>query len=483
MRVCRDDDDAVSRGDCRLVLLPYRAVLAELVDKLELGRAVVDEEVVVDACVARDAVLLLGLAVVVAEEARVRPVANEDDLAQLADVEREERALVLEENHAAGGSLVGERAVFLGLDGVRERVLLAAPRDLLDGIELAEPEAREDAAVNVEVDLALVQYPGGDGAARVGGVDVAVAVHVASRHERERHRAGLRHDAVGIDVVGERLAVRHAVVLRLHRVPVGLPLLLALEVVDRAAVGDHESGEAEGVPEKRRQQERVAGGRRVVDGVVRAHERRNVRALHDVAVDARVVVADVRLACVGRRRAALVLVVVERVVLDRRDRLEVLRVVALHAFDERARKHAGDVRILAPRLVCAAPEGMAREVDRRTPVGEPAPAPALRDRLRMPAALVRDRIRDAADEILVPRHGERKRHREARALGSSVLDPVQRLVPEVVSRDAETRHRLCRASQLVALLVKRHSRDEVRGALLEGERCVKVGRLRGSETN
>ena len=110
-------------------------------------------------------------------------------------------------------------------------------------------------------------------------------------------------------------------------------------------------------------------------------------------------------------------------------------------------------------------------------------ASALRDRLRMPAALVRDRLRDAADEILVPRHGERKRHREARALASSVLDPVQRLVPEVVSRDAETRHRLCRASQLVALLVKRHSRDEVRGALLEGERRVEVGRLRGSETN
>ena len=477
MVVARDEDHDVRCGDKRLVRLLERAAGSEGRDEAHLRRAVVREQVVVDAGEDGDAVAQLRLAVVVPEEAFVGHVAHHDDLLELLRVEGKYAALVLEQHHTAGGGLFGERPVLARLDRRGEAVVRRTVRDGVRRVELAEAEAREEAEIDVAVDLRLVEEALLHRLARVLRVDVAVAVHVAPGHERHRDGSGLGDDAVLAHVVAHALPGARAEVVLLHRVARRHPPLLALDVVDGAAVRDDESREAERLAQERGQEERVGGGRREVDGVVRAHERGHVRARHDVPVHARVVVADVRLARVGRRGAALVLVVVEGVVLDGRDGLEVLRVVALHAFDERAGEHARDERILAPRLVRAAPERMAGEVDRGTPVREPAPASALVERLVVSAALVGDRGGDGADELFVPRHGERKRHGEARALARAVLDSVQRLVPEVVAVHAEARYGLGVPAELVDLLLERHARDEVRRALLEGSRRVEIDGL------
>src|SRR5919199_4347460 len=95
---------------------------------------------------------------------------------------------------------------------------------------------------------------------------------------------------------------------------------------------------------------------------------------------------------------------VHGVVLRRRNHLEILRVVALHAADELDAEARGEVRVFAVGLLAAPPARVAEDVDVRRPEGEAVEARAVPRPLRLVvlcARLRRDYGRDAAHEALV----------------------------------------------------------------------------------
>ena len=119
-------------------------------------------------------------------------------------------------------------------------------------------------------------------------------------------------------------------------------------VVDRAPVGHHEPVEAPLVAQHLGEQPVVLRRVGAVDLVVGAHHRPRPRLLDDALEAGQVDLAQRALVDVGRDAQPVGLLVVGRVVLDRR-----ADALALQALDERRAEHAGDERVLGEVLEVA----------------------------------------------------------------------------------------------------------------------------------
>lgn len=172
--------------------------------------------------------------------------------------------------------------------------------------------------------------------------------------------------------------------------------------------------------------------------------------------------------------------------------------LALVAVDERAPQLRGQVWVLAERLVGSAPPRVAVHVHRRCPErqrpvivlrgADVVLAHAPKGLVQKPPRLVRDRRRLRVDERRVPGHRRGEVGRKARrvnptadAAGVGVrakrIDPVLPLAPIGVLLHTKARDRRGAVrAQLRDLLRKRHARDQVGGALLEGVGGVHVYR-------
>ncbi len=163
-------------------------------------------------------------------------------------------------------------------------------------------------------------------------------------------------------------------------------------------------------------------------------------------------------------------------VLGRGDQLQVARVVALQALDERDAHAGGQVWVFAVGFLAATPARVAEDVDVGRPEGEPLVDAALalaQGLVVLGARFVGDRRGDLRHEIEVPggrqADGLREDGGDARA-----ADAVQALVPPVVLGHAEPLDGRRRVHHLRDLLGQRHARDEVVHALCDGQVGVEV---------
>ena len=141
----------------------------------------------------------------------------------------------------------------------------------------------------------------------------------------------------------------------------------------------------------------------------------------------------------------------------------VLRVGALHAADIGGAHLAGEERVLAERLLTAAPARVAEEVHVRGPEREAAVLVALPGRaarlVELGAGLAGDDLALGLREGAVERRGEVHRLRKDRGLAVAA-DAVQRLVPPRIGGQAEPRDRGGAVDELGAFLLQRHLRDQ-----------------------
>ena len=179
----------------------------------------------------------------------------------------------------------------------------------------------------------------------------------------------------------------------------GGQLVMLPDVVDGAAVADHVAEEAPPLAQRVLQQRRAGDAGLAVDRVVGRHHRGDAPAAHgglevrQVGVG-EIVRADARVERVPVRFGTAV----HGEVLRGGDGLPVVRVVALHAGDERDAHARGQERVLAERLVPAPPARIAEDVDVGREERQPLVAAALAARLRLVelrAPLVGDDGRDA----------------------------------------------------------------------------------------
>ena len=271
-------------------------------------------------------------------------LADDRDRVAGGRLEREQRVVVLEQHRALGGDGAGERVVGVGVE-------VGAG---LGGCPVDELEHARDRLV----EQGLVELAGAH-----GGDDRGVADAEVGRH-------------LEVEPGGDR---RHA-------------------VVDRAPVGHHEPVEAPLVAQHLGQQPVVLGRVRAVDLVVGAHDRPRPRLLDDALEAGEVDLAQRALVDVGRDAQPVGLLVVGRVVLDRR-----ADALALQALDERRAEHAGDERVLGEVLEVAPAQGGALDVD----AGAEDDVDALR------ARLLADRRPDPPHELRVEGRAERARGGEA----------------------------------------------------------------------
>jgi hypothetical protein len=244
------------------------------------------------------------------------------------------------------------------------------------------------------------------------------------------------------------------------------------DVVDRAAIGDDVARKLPLAAQNIAEQHVAATRRLAVDAVVCTHERVRATFANAHLEVGQIALAQVTLAHDGVERVALWLrSAVDGEVFHGRDGLEVLRVVALQPADELDRQLTRQKRIFAVRLLSASPAGIPEDVDVRRPEREAlisAEAPVPHVLVMLGARLVGDDGRHAEDEAVVPRGREADGLREhGREPGAG--DAVQRLVPPIVRRNAESFDRRRDVLHLLDFFLQREARYEIGGALLERE--------------
>src|SRR6266480_8082860 len=243
-----------------------------------------------------------------------------------------------------------------------------------------------------------------------------------------------------------------------------------VHVVDRAAIGHDVAGKPPLAPKNGVEQQRAAAGGRPEHPVVGAHQ--GIRA---GLADARFEVRQVALAEVPLAHDRVELMAewlrprVHGEMLHGRDGLQVTGIVALQPADERHRDPAGEIGVLAVRLLASSPARVAKQVDVGRPDGEaliPLVLAATVVVVMLGAKLVGDDRGHAEHETVVPCRREadrlRKDGREPRARHS-----MEALVPPVVLGDAQPLDRRRAVHHLRDFLLERHAPHEVSGALFE----------------
>ena len=257
-------------------------------------------------------------------------------------------------------------------------------------------------------------------------------------------------------------------------------LVILVQVVDAAAIADDVPVEAPLLAENLLQQRRARAARLAVGAVVGAHDRLDAGLAHG-----RLERVQVRLPQVALRDDGVELVPqrlgpgVHRVVLGARGHLEVLRVVALEALDERHAHPGRQVRVLAVGLLAPAPARVAEDVDVRRPTRQ---AEVLLEevlaarRVVLGAGLVGDRRRDPAHQRNVERRAQADRLREDRRQPRT-RHAVEALVPPVVLRHAQPFDRGRLVPHLADLFLDRHPPDQIVRTLDQVQFRIQIRRL------
>ncbi len=190
-----------------------------------------------------------------------------------------------------------------------------------------------------------------------------------------------------------------------------------------------------------------------------------------------IVIGNVDVDAVARRFGSTV----HSKVLGRRYQLQVMRIVALQAFDKLHAQARGEKWILAKGLHAAAPARIAKDVDVRRPESEPCEAAVIvvaNGLVVLGAAFDRDDLRDPAHECGVPGGREADGLREIRRKAVA-RHAVQRFVPPVVGRHAQTRNGRRDILHLAHLFLERHAADDILGARLGRKRGIEIRAGRG----
>ena len=221
-------------------------------------------------------------------------------------------------------------------------------------------------------------------------------------------------------------------------------LVVLVNILDRSAVADDVTVELPFPAQFVLQQHLRGAGGFAVDAVIRAHDGLDVRFLNGRLERRQIRQRQIAL---GRPRVEGMPVVfraaVHGVMLGRGDALEMLRVVALQAFDERHAHARRQERILAVGLMAAAPARIAEDVDVGRPHGQPlvdGVIAHLIGGMMLDARFLSDNPGDFLEPFRVEaaRHADRLREHRGRAGASHA---VQTFVPPVVFVNAKARQR------------------------------------------
>ena len=368
-----------------------------------------------------------GAVVIALKHAEVVGV-SADDRDLRAGLQRQPVGGVLEQHDRLAGRLqrdrlMGGRADLIGADAAVRAG--AAERDAQ---RLACAEGAGERGVDLGLgDQALFQRLGqrGIGAA---AIDVGAAAH------RRRRAAG------GVEAI----------------------MVIAADVADRVAVRHRKAGKAPVAAQALVHQRRRGAGGDAMDAVIGAHQRHRP-AFGDRAAEGgeigRFEIAwgriDVEAVAAGFGAA------VDGEVLRRGDDARVGGVGPLQPLHERDAQCAGEIRVLAVRLLPAAPARIAEDVDVGRPDGEALVDAAVRGdglRIELGARLGRDDGADLPQQIGVPGGGKADRLREDGRLAVAG-EAVEAFVPPVVGGQADGGIGGRGALQLRGLLFGRHRGD------------------------
>ena len=204
----------------------------------------------------------------------------------------------------------------------------------------------------------------------------------------------------------------------------------------------------------------AAAARFVVGAVVRAHHGFHLRLGHRRAESGQIGFTKVFFGHHGIEGVTFALrTAVNGKVLGARRRLEVFRIVPLHALDEPDAQPRGEVRILPVGFVSAAPAGIPEDVDIGRPEGEPlvdAEIAFAGGFMVLGAAFGGDDIRHLFQKTFVKGSGQTNGLREHGG-HTGTRHAVQRLVPPVVEWDAQTRNGRRGIKHLANLFLQGHA--------------------------
>ena len=241
-------------------------------------------------------------------------------------------------------------------------------------------------------------------------------------------------------------------------------MIVAVQVIDSAAIRHHMTLESPAVAQNISQQHIAGVARFPVDGVVRAHHR-----LHLCLFDAifkrgqigveHIAFADHRVEMVALRFGTAV----HSEVLGAGGGFHMVGIVALQPFDKCHAHAAGQIRVLAVGFVTASPAGIAKDVDIGTPKGQPfidAAIPLTLEFVVFGTAFGRNGRRYIAQKGGVEGGRQADRLREHRG-DTGTRHAVQRLVPIAVRADAQPRNGRGVVSELEHLFLHRQAADQV----------------------
>ena len=250
-------------------------------------------------------------------------------------------AAVLEQHKGLFGRLQREGAMRCGRDLAR--------RDFTVGIAARRVQQTELGASGEE--------------AFCGGGDQGFGDDTVAHRFCERVEAG-RPDGAGKVRAGLERDGRRMENVRCVMVALG-------DIDDRSAVGDDEALELPGVAEMLLQEHGVIAGRLAIDGVVGAHHRLDVSLHHGRSEGRQVCLFEIARGNVDVEGVALRFGTgVNGEVLAGGDRLWMVCVVTLHAFDKSDAHATRQERIFAVSFLSAAPTWIAKDVDVGRPEGQ-----------------------------------------------------------------------------------------------------------------
>ena len=230
------------------------------------------------------------------------------------------------------------------------------------------------------------------------------------------------------------------------------------------AIAHHIAVEFEFTPQFVLQQQHAGARGRTVQAVISAHHRGGAAWAQGLAKSVKIGVLEVllihpRVKLMARHfRPA-----VHREVLRSGDGFEVMRIVALQAFDEGQPHFRCQIRIFTESFLTPAPARIAKDIDIRRPERQAVIALMIVVPLGIVvfrAGFGGDSGSDAMFEIHVERSRQPDRLREhCRKPGPRIA--MQRFVPPIVRRNFQTRNGRGGILHLRNLLFKRHARNKI----------------------
>ena len=255
-------------------------------------------------------------------------------------------------------------------------------------------------------------------------------------------------------------------------------LVPAPDVVDGPAVRHDVAAEAPLFAQDLLQQPATGATGLVQRAVVGAHHGLSLSPLHAQLERREVGFAQIVLVDNGVEAVSLRFrTAVHDVVLGGGHGFQVVGILALETFDKGHGQRAGQVGILAVGLHPATPARVAKQVYVGRPEGEPLEdfaTPVSDELVVLGPSLVRNRCRHAEQQLGVPGGGQTDWLRENGG-DTGPRYAVKRLVPPVVSRNAQAFHRWCAVKELGHFFFQRQAGHQVVHALFEGEIRIPEG--------